>query len=268
MPALRLFYIGAGYHGFQIQPGIKTVAGEIYKSLKKQNIRSQLYFSSRTDAGVNAFSQVIFFSCDNLNINAFNYNLPKDIWAWAICDIDRFNPRNAKFKEYIYIYPGKISISQDILNIFKGFHDFSSFSTPDKRCPRIYLEDIQVFSISNSATIFYLKAPYFLYHMVRKIVSALLMVHHGRISVDDIKDSLDGKKYLKIPAASPENLFLYDITYSKKLDWKIIEYSLDEIEKLMEDRIKYYREGFLLYDSGSSMFRSLVEADKAVDFPR
>ena len=59
---LELSYMGTRYNGFQVQPNVPTVQGELEKALKtllKEEI--DLSTSSRTDAGVHACQNFFHF---------------------------------------------------------------------------------------------------------------------------------------------------------------------------------------------------------------
>ena len=67
MPTYRiqLEYDGAGFHGWQVQPGLRTVQGEIERALSlitRQAVRSA--GAGRTDRGVHARGQVVSFDLD------------------------------------------------------------------------------------------------------------------------------------------------------------------------------------------------------------
>lgn len=67
---LSLSYHGANFHGWNIQPEIRTVQGElldvIYNLFK---INPVIHASGRTDAGVHAIGQVINISDPQLNLS-------------------------------------------------------------------------------------------------------------------------------------------------------------------------------------------------------
>src|SRR5690625_7525499 len=73
-----LSYDGTGFSGFQIQPGKRTVQGELEKALTKihkgKHIRIQA--SGRTDTGVHAIGQTIHFETP--------YTLPVYNWGQAL----------------------------------------------------------------------------------------------------------------------------------------------------------------------------------------
>ena len=67
--AFKLAYLGNNYHGFQIQPDVTTVEGELFKALKTMNIFDDPHdanysYAGRTDKGVHALEQVIALDTD------------------------------------------------------------------------------------------------------------------------------------------------------------------------------------------------------------
>jgi tRNA pseudouridine38-40 synthase len=82
---LTLTYDGTAYHGWQIQPGLPTIQGELQKAIERVLGESPLpQGSGRTDAGVHALGQVASFPlaapipADNLQ-RALNRTLPPAI---------------------------------------------------------------------------------------------------------------------------------------------------------------------------------------------
>jgi tRNA pseudouridine38-40 synthase len=59
---LDLAYLGTGFHGFAVQPGIRTVGGVLTAALER-NLRHtvEITCAGRTDAGVHAWDQVVTF---------------------------------------------------------------------------------------------------------------------------------------------------------------------------------------------------------------
>jgi tRNA pseudouridine38-40 synthase len=59
---LDVAYLGAGFHGFAVQPGVHTVGGALVAALER-NLRHtvEITCAGRTDAGVHAWGQVVSF---------------------------------------------------------------------------------------------------------------------------------------------------------------------------------------------------------------
>ena len=104
-------YDGTDFAGFQAQPGVRTVQGELEAALARLSggIRQPVMGAGRTDAGVHAMGQVIGFTYPgSLPVEALmesvNGVLPPDV---AISGLRRaptgFNPRYAaRYREYRY----------------------------------------------------------------------------------------------------------------------------------------------------------------------
>jgi tRNA pseudouridine38-40 synthase len=60
--AMRLWYDGARFRGWQRQPGLPTVQEALQEALARAGIRAPLAAAARTDAGVHAVSQVVSFA--------------------------------------------------------------------------------------------------------------------------------------------------------------------------------------------------------------
>ena len=114
---LTLTYDGTSFHGWQIQPGLVTVQGELQAALRR--ILSETVLpqgSGRTDAGVHALAQVASFALESpipaLNlVRALNRTLPAAIRVLeAIPVAESFHARHsARAKTYEYrIFRGEL----------------------------------------------------------------------------------------------------------------------------------------------------------------
>jgi tRNA pseudouridine38-40 synthase len=64
---LDVAYLGTGYHGFAVQPGMHTVGGTLVAALERRLRHTvEIVCAGRTDAGVHAWGQVVSFDarCD------------------------------------------------------------------------------------------------------------------------------------------------------------------------------------------------------------
>ncbi|MGA9671311.1 MAG: tRNA pseudouridine synthase A [Terracidiphilus sp.] len=155
---LTLAYDGTEFRGWQVQPGERTVQGELQAALGRITGESPLpQGSGRTDAGVHALGQVASFAlaalipAENLQ-RALNRTLPPSIRILeAKTARSAFHARHsavAKSYEYRvfrgevcppfqarYVYACPWSMDIDALQrsarIFEGEHDFLSFAATD-----------------------------------------------------------------------------------------------------------------------------------------
>ena len=108
---LCLGYDGTDFHGWQAQPGLRTVQGMLEEAIDEMGIEhSQVRGCSRTDAGVHALGQIASFAVEievprEGWISGLNARSPQDI---VIHDAQpcyrRYNPRfHAAHKRYRYL---------------------------------------------------------------------------------------------------------------------------------------------------------------------
>ena len=107
---ITLAYDGAGFSGWQAQPGRRTVQGELERAwLEITGETVRLNAAGRTDAGVHAAGQVVSVESatsippESL-VHALNSKLPVDV---AVCEVelvanDFHATHDAKFKRYRY----------------------------------------------------------------------------------------------------------------------------------------------------------------------
>ncbi|MEQ8226418.1 MAG: tRNA pseudouridine(38-40) synthase TruA, partial [Candidatus Eremiobacterota bacterium] len=83
--ALKIAYLGTDYYGFQRQPGLTTVEGEILSALEELDVVEDMdncsfQIAGRTDRGVHALGNVISFLTEGrVIINQINDVLPRSI---------------------------------------------------------------------------------------------------------------------------------------------------------------------------------------------
>jgi tRNA pseudouridine38-40 synthase len=155
---LTLAYDGTEFRGWQVQPGERTVQGEVQAALGRITGESPLpQGSGRTDAGVHALAQVASFAlaapipAENLH-RALNRTLPPAIRILETRKVQStFHARHssvAKTYEYRvyrgeicppflarYVYacsgPMDLEVLQRVAGFFTGEHDFLSFAASD-----------------------------------------------------------------------------------------------------------------------------------------
>ncbi|CCY28105.1 MAG: tRNA pseudouridine(38-40) synthase TruA [Candidatus Faecisoma sp.] len=238
-------YDGSKYKGYQKQPRVKTIQGELERALKEINNDKQVDISAsgRTDAKVHAYNQKAHFdldikiTCDKLK-QALNSLIPGDIYVKSVVEVkDDFHARfNVKAKEYIYkINMGEYNpLEKDYvyqynkrldlvemeraLKYLEGEHDFKSFSKTDDEKEDYVRTIIQTNIIReikdvNHFTISFLGTG-FLRYQVRNMVGLLIEIGEGKRKSEDILEILEAKDRRKAGITAPgEGLYLKDVFY-------------------------------------------------------
>jgi tRNA pseudouridine38-40 synthase len=249
--AIKFAYNGLNYHGFARQPNVKTIEEIIHNSLKKheiiKNIKDANFrYASRTDKGVSAISNIFAFDTKSeIDILKKLYDECDDIVFYGIKNVNpTFNPRHAKQRFYRYHYKintEEIHEFKNIIDLFKGEHDFTNFARVESKKNGIRnIEDITIRERDDFVIIdFY--AQSFLWHQIRKIISAVTQVINHKIDINDIKNGLEFPN-LKVDygLASPEPLLLMDVIY----DFNFVYFNkainrLNELKKTILGNIKY-----------------------------
>lgn len=241
--AATVAYDGTNFFGYQSQPGVRTVQGELEKALYiifKRKILT--YAAGRTDTGVHALGQVVSFEVANENMtdknirDALNAILPEDIYAKKVEFVkDNFNPRS-EAKKRIYHYIVYINKEPDIflrnrvwwlpfyLDISKmrlaakyleGEHDFTSFKTGnDERNPIRTIYKIRILNYRNNFILIRVEGKSFLRKMVRNIVGTLVKVGTGSWEIESIKEILEARQRSMAPASAPaQGLYFYSVLF-------------------------------------------------------
>jgi len=238
-------YDGTDFYGWQVQPLQKTIVGTLqntFNTVFKQQIK--ILGSSRTDAGVHAIGQVFSFTCSlcipvNKMADAWNGALPPSITIRSLQQVaDTFHPQhNVGYKKYCYylfyrkplphaarygLYCGAIDIAllHDALQCMVGEYDFRPLSVVMPAYIKTVRKVDSIRITKNPIKGAYgivVQGKSFLRYMVRRMIGAALECARGRCSQEYIKHVLrDGIIINKLPVASPQELFLVRIVYTKK----------------------------------------------------
>lgn len=235
-------YDGTDYFGFQFQPGVPTIQGELEKVLSKiVKEKVTVYGSGRTDTGVHAAGQVINFHTvgaipiDRVCI-AMNSLLPRDIAAQEATEVgDEFHARySARSRLYRYDIlnrdvksalmgrycwhvnrPLDVEAMSQAASCLVGVHDFSSFecsgSETETSVRNMICIDIRRLG---ERVVIELRANAFLRLMVRVIVGTLVEVGLGERSGSEIREILEAQdRRLAGKTAPPQGLCLVEVEY-------------------------------------------------------
>jgi len=263
--ALKIAYIGTEYHGFQIQPDVKTIEGELFRALKELNIindpREANYTGAgRTDKGVHALGQVIAFDTNAPELaipRIINSKLPPAIWVWArsIAPQD-FDPRRlALSREYRYILCGKFNISvlRNASRLLKGTHDFANFSTPEKdRSSICNVQNIDM-RVEREFTIMDIQSDHFVWHMVRKIATALKMMGYGARDLSWLEQMLNPGEFTEGLEPAPAYGLIFKGVEYQNIYWDEDVYAKKSVRDELEGL-------FLWHGVMAEMIRELKES--------
>ena len=220
--AFRIAYDGRAFHGFQRQPDVSTVEGELFAAFAALGIDEPIAYAAagRTDAGVSALAQTIACSCpDWLTPAALTAALPPSIQAWAMADVPaQFHARyDAQYRTYRYFLHRPdidAAAATTVATAVTGTHDFVNLCAESVDTTRaITTTDV---TIDGSWCIITITAPGFLRQQVRRIAALVDLVGTGQRSVDELECIIDGNGLpggAAIPSAPPEPLVLLDVSY-------------------------------------------------------
>lgn len=243
--ALIVEYDGSRYHGWQSQPGLKTVQSVLEQALSQvADTPVRVTYSGRTDTGVHATHQVVHFDAPiERNMRAWvhgtNALLPKDVcvrWGQEVPEDfhARYSAHTRSYRYIIYnasIRPALLQGSvtwlyrslDDVLmhkasQLLLGKHDFTSFRAVQcsAESPVRDVKAIQVQRKKN-LVIVDITANAFLHHMVRNIAGVLMAVGQGKKPLEWVEEVLHAKdRCLGAETAPPYGLYLVDVAYPER----------------------------------------------------
>lgn len=245
MRTLRLVvqYDGTDFHGWQRQPGLRTVQGALEDALTQlTGERPTCNASGRTDAGVHAIGQVVSLVTDCRHDpatirKALNALTPRDVLVQSVEDVpERFHATlSAVSKRYRYeIDNGRVGpdpfrlryawhvhvpldegAMQRAGQALVGTHDFRSFETeyPNRASSVRTILDLAVERTGDVVAI-EVEADGFLYNMVRAIAGTLMLVGAGKRPESWVAEVVAAQARVEAgPTAPPQGLYLLHVNY-------------------------------------------------------
>ncbi|HXN56132.1 MAG TPA: tRNA pseudouridine(38-40) synthase TruA [Myxococcales bacterium] len=244
---LTLEYDGAPFVGWQVQPGERSVQGELQAAIERlcgaapDSVR--VTGAGRTDAGVHARGQVASLQPPDsppLPLKAWtaglNALLPETIACVRAEEApEGFDARRwARGKRYVYSIrnaphrspllraraweirrPLDVPAMRAALPHLLGQHDFSALRAAD--CPaRTTVREVRAISLQTEGDLLVLRieATAFLKHMVRNIVGTVVEVGHGKRAPESLAALLEGRDRTRAgPTAPPHGLVLDEVFY-------------------------------------------------------
>lgn len=241
-------YDGGGYHGFAVNPGVRTVLGDFSEALSTvARIPVELVGAGRTDAGVHAWGQVISGDLPGeLDLGDVGRRLNKLLGPgiavraaeWADDDFHaRFSAsaRHYRYDVWNAPYPNPLAagrcwhVAQPIelwalqaaCDPLIGEHDFASFcrrpkvadGEPEPSTVRRVL-DARWCEVDDGWLRFEISANAFCHQMVRSIVGTTVDVGRGRLGAGDVRSILLARDRSAVKTvAPPHGLILWHVDY-------------------------------------------------------
>ena len=245
---LTVAYDGTHYHGWQRQPGVRTVQQELEQACERIDLPgTHVEGAGRTDTGVHAFGQCAHiviprvFPPPKLQL-ALNSNLPEDIAVRRVVEApDGFHARFfAGGKRYLYRVvcsavkpavgrpyfhwsrrPVDLGAMRAAAQCLRGKHDFASFATnPGYARSRGTVRTLHHVHLvrRHDGFDFVVQGSGFLYNMVRNLVGTLLEVGYGNREPGWVAEVLAGCDRRLAGATAPaRGLYLLRVLYGADL---------------------------------------------------
>jgi tRNA pseudouridine38-40 synthase len=242
----RIEYSGAGFHGFQRQPGLCTVQGEVERVLTQvTGEETRLAGAGRTDAGVHAVGQAAAFDLEGpvdtgRLAAAINGLLRGRVSVRDMRPVAAsFDPRrDALWREYRYMvlnrsHPSPLlepyshhvpweldrnSMSRACSSLL-GTHDFSAFRVQAgvDESPVREVFECDIVEAWDSLLCFRVRANAFVHRMVRLLAGAVFAVGSEKMTLDELERHLGGGKKPCVEALPACGLFLWEVAYPAEL---------------------------------------------------
>lgn len=243
---LVIAYDGTDFHGWQTQPGLRTVQAELDAAL--QRVARQPVTTagaSRTDSGVHAARQVVHVDLEaNLPVEnlrrALAHRVPDDMTIVHACEVPpafhasrsacgklyRYtlhNPepphapaasRAQRYRWYVW-HTLDLERMQAAANLFVGTHDFVGFANAGSQRATT-VRTVQCVQVRRRCEQVHIDVAGtgFLYNQVRIMVGTLIEIGRGHWPVERVTEVLrTTDRALAGPTAPPEGLCLQWVKY-------------------------------------------------------
>lgn len=240
---LTFEYDGSLFHGWQKQPDVRTVEGEIesaFSTLFQRDI--DIIGQGRTDAGVHAQKQVAHADLPSgIGIGKIDHAmrglLPEDVSLFSIEEVHAdFHARfDAVSRSYIYqiaVEPTPlyrhiswvqyghpdVKVLDQCAEMICGHHDFIRFCIPsgDKYQTTECMITESRWDHERGFLVYRITGDRFLRQMVRRLVGTMVLVASEKGEVSEFKALLDNadEPKLKVFTAPAKGLVLEDVFYN------------------------------------------------------
>ena len=236
-----LSYDGTHYHGWQVQPNGISVQGELQRvlsTLLRQEI--SITGAGRTDAGVHARVMAAHFDFEgDIDCKQLAYKMNRMLGVDIVIDrIEevapelhaRFSATERTYHYYIHTrkdpfqrhysceihYPLDFEKMNEAGRILTTYEDFGAFckAHSDVKTTLCHVTRAEWIQTGENTWYFVITANRFLRNMVRAVVGTLVDVGRGRLTLDEFRGVIEGKRRSDAGDSMPGNaLFLEDVKY-------------------------------------------------------
>ena len=240
---VELAYLGTKFSGWQKQPNAKSIQEVIEKGLSKiLRTDIEVVGCGRTDTGVHAKQYFLHFDFEEEIpknfVSRLNKIFPPDIAFKQIVEVEssvhaRFEATHRAYEYHIGFYKNpfttntvyhfpfghqldrkKIQEAASLLLTYEEFFPFCKSNSDAKTMKCDLMRAEWIFDAEKEELVFHISANRFLRGMVRLIVGMCLNVGLGKISIEEVKSTMDNQSRLsKSLSVPPHGLFLTDIRY-------------------------------------------------------
>jgi tRNA pseudouridine38-40 synthase len=251
---IKVQYLGYRFHGWQKQPNLKTVHLMIDRTLKFifKEKKFKTLGAGRTDAMVSANEAALelFLHDERIEnfdafLELFNHNLPQDIRALSISEVDKtFNViQDSKLKEYHYVFsqgqknhpfcapilttilePLDIELMKQGATLFEGSHYFKTYcyrATDKGQYSRTIESSVIVNNdlyIANffpeHSYVFKVIGKGFMRNQIRLMFGVLIKLGRGEVSLEYISSTLKEDSTEVMDYIAPASgLILHSVNY-------------------------------------------------------
>jgi tRNA pseudouridine38-40 synthase len=238
---LDIAYDGSGFKGWAVQPGLRTVQGELEEAIARiLGAPAPLTVAGRTDAGVHALAQVASLTAAEPLPESFgraiNALTGPDLAVTAVAEAPGFDARRqARSRRYRYRvelaeppspfergrafhwpHPLDRAVLDECAAMLTGTHDFTAFTPTETEHVRFERDVIEAAWGEEGERIvaFEIEADAFMRNMVRVLVGTMLEAGGGRRDPASLRALLDGAPRAEAgPTAPPHGLYLIGVAY-------------------------------------------------------
>ena len=240
---LRVAYDGTAYCGWQVQPEVPTIEGELNQAISRLTKEEIIVIgASRTDAGVHAKGNVAVFDTEStIPADRFAYALnpllPEDIvvvasdeveadWHPRHCDTEKtyeYKILNSKFPDpmrrrdtYHVSFDLDLEKMREAAGYLKGEHDFKSFCS-NRRMKKSTVRTIYSIDLKEKEgeIVITYTGNGFLHHMIRILTGTLLEAGMKKRSLSSVAELLEVRDREKAGFTAPaKGLTLEKVLYS------------------------------------------------------